>query len=203
MTSIHEKRGYAMRRWRLLVWTRRLLLFAGAASLSYVAYALLSARLYQQRVNTALDQEIQGLAPSADSLSGRAAREGDVLGRIHIPRVRVSVAILQGTRPRTLRLGVGHILGTPLPGESGNAGIAGHRDTWFRNLKDIRAGDDIQIETVAGLSHYQVDWVRVVAPNDTSVLAPSVDSAITLVTCYPFYFVGPAPARFVVHASRL
>jgi sortase A len=185
MTHISEKRMYARR------------------ALAYVAYTLLHARQYQQEANDSLDQEIQGSDRSADSPSGRTAKEGEVLGRIDIPRIGMSVAILQGTTARTLRLGVGHIAGTPLPGEGGNAGIAGHRDTFFRDLKDIRASDEIQIETVAGVSHYKVDWVQIVAPGDTGILAPSTDSSLTLVTCYPFYYVGPAPERFVVHARKL
>jgi sortase A len=100
-------------------------------------------------------------------------------------------------------LGAGHIEGTPLPGEPGNSGVAGHRDTFFRSLKDIRKADQIQIQTATGLLHYEVDWVKVVGPDDTSVLRSSGDeSTLTLVTCYPFYLVGPAPKRFVVHARK-
>jgi sortase A len=196
--GMHSGRG-----WRLLGWVRGFLLIFGVAALSYVAYVLLHSRFYQQQANDALDQEIQAGGRSADSLTGRTVKEGDVLGRISIPRIGITVAILQGTKSKTLQLGVGHIRGTPLPGEGGNVGIAGHRDTWFRNLKDIHTGDDIQIETVAGSSQYKVDWVQIVAPNDMGVLAPSAESAITLVTCYPFYYVGPAPERFVVHARKL
>ena len=102
-----------------------------------------------------------------------------------------------------LRLGAGHIAGTPLPGEPGNSGIAGHRDTFFRELKDIRSNDEIQLQTATGLFRYEVDWVKVVAPDDTSVLAPSTESALTLVTCYPFQFLGSAPQRFVVRAHKV
>jgi sortase A len=101
-----------------------------------------------------------------------------------------------------LRLGAGHIEGTPLPGEAGNSAIAGHRDTFFRELKDVRRDDDIQLQTATGLFHYQVDWAKVVAPDEVSVLAPSTVSSLTLVTCYPFYMVGPATKRFVVRAHR-
>jgi sortase A len=102
-----------------------------------------------------------------------------------------------------LRLGAGHIEGTALPGETGNSGIAGHRDTFFRELKDIQRNDEIQIQTATGLFRYQVDWMRVVEPGDTTVLEPSYkESTVTLVTCYPFYFVGSAPKRVVVRAHR-
>jgi sortase A len=113
------------------------------------------------------------------------------------------VAVLQGTTSQTLRLGVGHIQGTALPGEPGNIGIAGHRDTYFRGLKDIRRDDEIQIQTAIGLDKYKVDWVQITVPSDGSVLAPTTESALTLVTCYPFYYIGAAPKRFVVHAHRL
>ena len=102
-----------------------------------------------------------------------------------------------------LRLGAGHIEGTALPGQPGNIGIAGHRDTFFRELKDIQLNDEIQIQTATGLFRYQVDWMKVVEPSDTTVLEPSDNqTTVTLVTCYPFYFVGSAPKRFVVRAHQ-
>jgi sortase A len=101
-----------------------------------------------------------------------------------------------------LRLGAGHIRGTALPGAPGNSAIAAHRDTFFRALKDVRPNDEIQLQTLTGLFHYEVDWVKVVSPDDISVLTPSTGSTLTLVTCYPFYFVGSAPERFVVRAHQ-
>jgi sortase A len=112
----------------------------------------------------------------------------------------MTVAILEGTTSQALGVGVGHIVGTAFPGKQGNIGIAGHRDTYFRALKNIHIGDEIQIQTATGLSRYKVDKVKIVAPDDIGVLAPSAASAITLVTCYPFHFIGAAPQRFVVHA---
>ena len=203
MTPTAEGNLYATRGRRFLSWTRQLLVLGGLMALTYVAYALFNARLYQQQANDTLDQELQGGGNLADSRLSGQVKEGDLLGRIEIPRIDVSVAILQGTKSETLQLGVGHIQGTPLPGEGGNVGIAGHRDSWFRSLKDIQTGDDIQIETPAGLSQYRVDWVQIVAPGDMGVLASSTEAAVTLVTCYPFYYVGPAPERFVVHARKI
>ena len=108
----------------------------------------------------------------------------------------MSVAVLQGTSSRMLRLGAGHIAGTPLPGDTGNSGIAGHRDTFFRELKDIREKDEIQLQTATEIFHYEVDWVKVVDADDITVLEPSTfGSTLTLVTCYPFYYVGSAPKR--------
>jgi sortase A len=185
-----------------LRWTRRLLFITGIVALGYVGFTLLDAKLYQVSAKRSLESQIRFEKGFHEIGPRRAIKTGDVLGRLDIPRLGLSVAVLQGTGRRMLRLGTGHIEGTPLPGEAGNSGIAGHRDTFFRGLKDIRKNDEIQFQTATGLSRYEVDWAKVVAPDDLSVLAPSTESALTLVTCYPFYFVGPAPKRFVVRASK-
>jgi sortase A len=130
------------------------------------------------------------------------AAEGSVLGRIEIPRVGISALVLEGVSGLTLRRGVGHISGTSLPRLPGNIGLAGHRDTVFRGLKDIRKGDPITLETLDGTYRYVVDWAQVVDPDDVGVLAVSSRPELTLVTCYPFYYVGSAPERFVVRAHR-
>ena len=111
--------------------------------------------------------------------------------------------ILEGTDERTLQRAVGHIAGTALPGQPGNVALAGHRDTFFRGLRNIRANDEITLSTLRGSYRYRVDSTRVVGPEATEVLASSPEGALTLVTCYPFYFVGPAPKRFVVRAHLL
>jgi len=110
--------------------------------------------------------------------------------------------VLEGTSSETLRHGVGHIEGTALPGGPGNIGIAGHRDTYFRGLKDIRANDEIQIQTASGITRYEVDWIQITVPSDVAIVPPATESALTLVTCYPFHFIGAAPERFVVHAHK-
>ena len=185
-----------------LRWMQRFLFIAGTLAISYVALTLVHAKLYQDAAGEALDQQISAQEQHKVSPSRTVAKEGDVLGRIEIPRLGVNVAILEGTTSQTLRLGVGHIESTALPGETGNIGIAGHRDTYFRAVKDIRTNDEIQIQTATGLSRFEVDSVQIVDPGDTGVLAPSAGSAITLVTCYPFHFIGAAPKRFVVHAHK-
>jgi sortase A len=187
---------------RFLRWSQRILFITGIFAFGYVGFTLLDARLYQASAKRSLEDQIQLERKPHEIQPKPAIRPGDVLGRLDIPRLGLSVAVLQGTGPRMLRLGTGHIAGTPLPGEAGNSGIAGHRDTFFRGLKDIRKNDEIQFQTATGLSRYAVDWVKVVAPDDLSVLAPSTESALTLVTCYPFYFVGPAPKRLVVRARK-
>ena len=187
---------------RLLRWIQRLLFITGILLLGCVGFTLLETRLYQVSAKRFLENEIRAEKERPQAQSKPPVRKGDVLGRLDIPRLGMSVAVLQGTSSRVLRLGIGHIAGTPLPGEDGNIGIAGHRDTFFRGLKDIRKNDEIQLQTASGLSRYAVDWAKVVANDDRSVLAPSNESALTLVTCYPFYFVGPAPKRFVVRAHK-
>jgi len=129
--------------------------------------------------------------------------EGDLIGRIKIRRVGVSALILQGVGNKTLRRGVGHVPGTPLPESGGNVGLAGHRDSFFRGLKDIRKDDTIELTTLEGTFKYQVDWTEVVSPEDTGVLADEGAPALTLVTCYPFHYVGSAPQRFIVRAHRI
>jgi sortase A len=187
---------------RLLCWSQRLLLIAGTLALGYVGFTLLDARLYQASAKQSLESQIQEGNEPHEIQPKAAIKPGDVLGRLDIPRLELSVAVLQGTGSRILRRGIGHIDGTPLPGEAGNSGIAGHRDTFFRGLKDIRKNDEIHFQTSTELFRFVVDWAKVVAPDDLSVLAPSTESSLTLVTCYPFYFVGPAPNRFVVRAHR-
>lgn len=187
---------------KLLRCTQRLLFITGILLLGYVGFMLLEARLFQVSAKRSLENQIQLEKERPQTQPQPPVRKGDVLARMDIPRLGISLAVLQGTTSRILRLGAGHIEGTPLPGEPGNIGIAGHRDTFFRGLKDIRQNDEIQMQTATGLAHYQVEWARVVAPDDVSVLAPSSESTLTLVTCYPFYFVGPAPKRFVVRARK-
>ena len=123
------------------------------------------------------------------------------LGVLKISSVGIEVPVLEGTDDLTLNRGAGHIDGTPAPGEEGNIGIAAHRDGFFRGLKDVHLGDYFDLYTEKGNTRYVVDEIRIVPPDDVSVLAPRPKSSVTLVTCYPFYFVGSAPLRYIVHAS--
>lgn len=123
------------------------------------------------------------------------------LGRLQVPRLNMSIMLLEGVDDATLRRGIGHIPGTALPGERGNTAIAGHRDTFFRALREIRKNDQITIQTLEGEYHYVVDSIIVVNPEYVKVLGDSGRPVLTLVTCYPFQLVGPAPKRFVVQAS--
>ena len=134
------------------------------------------------------------------SLSASFAPPLAVLG---IPKIGLRVAILEGTDDLTLNRGIGHIEGTPRPGDAGNSGVAGHRDGFFRGLKDVRAGDRLELETARGTEEYRIETISIVRPEDVSVLDPAPGYVLTLVSCYPFYFVGDAPQRYIVRAIRV
>lgn len=126
-----------------------------------------------------------------------------MLSRLEIPRIDLSVMVADGVATRALRLGAGHIPGTAYPNEVGNVGIAAHRDTFFRALRGIRRSDQIRLTTLEGSYRYIVDWTAVVEPTDRAVLAGSAEPVLTLVTCYPFNYIGAAPKRFIVRARRV
>ncbi|MGE5236767.1 MAG: class D sortase [Acidobacteriota bacterium] len=159
-------------------------------------------------VSQALDKArlarmVQASAANVSNRGASAPSHGALLGRVDIPAVDVSTVILEGTEARWLAQAAGHVPNTALPGTEGNAVIAGHRDSFFRGLRNIRVGDEITIRTPALTRTYIVDSTEVVDPRDTTVLASRGGPELTLVTCYPFTYVGPAPKRFVVHALGL
>jgi len=203
MTLITEQELFTRSGQRFIRWTRGILLLTGFLALSCSVLTLLNARLIQKAAALTLERQIQAEEQHKGTISMGSFNEGDVLGKLEIPRIGLSVVVFQGTTSKTLRHGAGHIINSALPGETGNIGIAGHRDTYFRTLKDARPNDEIRIQTTTGLSRYEVDWIQIVAPEDTDILAPSSESTITLITCYPFYFIGAAPERFVVHAHKI
>lgn len=127
--------------------------------------------------------------------------EGSLVGRIEIPRLNVSAVVFEGTTEGTLARGVGHLRGSSGPGERGNVVLAGHRDTFFRELRGIREGDEVTVRGPTGEFHYQVDSTAIVNPDQTEVLKPGRAATLTLITCYPFRYIGSAPQRFIVRAS--
>lgn len=129
-------------------------------------------------------------------------RQGDPIGRIEIPRLNVSAMVLEGAAPKILRVAVGHINGTALPGGRGNVALAAHRDTLFRPLQAVKPGDRIFMTTSYGKYRYVVDSTEIVNPTDVRVLRPTPDPQLTLVACYPFTYIGAAPKRFIVHARQ-
>lgn len=123
------------------------------------------------------------------------------LAVLSIPRLKLEVPVFNGTDDLTLNRGAGRVAGTALPGRAGNIAIAAHRDGFFRSLKDLRLGDQVALQSESGNYIYRADNISIVEPSDTTVLKPGASSSLTLITCYPFYFVGSAPQRYIVHAS--
>jgi sortase A len=157
--------------------------------------------MFQRRESMNLDRLLRDRRVASEGAPD-AASEG-LIGRLEIPRLRLSVMVFEGIDKTTFRRAAGHIPGTALPGQPGNVGLSGHRDTFFRPLKDLRIKDEVQIATLRGNFKYEVESLRVVEPEDVGVLAASADNVLTLVTCYPFYYVGPAPQRWIVRARQV
>lgn len=151
--------------------------------------------------NDANDTDIANKKPAPPPVE---VKDGELIGRIQVQRLGVSAILMEGVGKKTLRRGAGHIPDTAMPSEeAGNVGIAAHRDSFFRGLKDIQEDDTVELTTLAGTFRYKVEWTKIVKPDDVSVLAPTDEAALTLVTCYPFYYVGSAPDRFIVRARRV
>jgi sortase A len=180
---------------RILRWTERALLGFALALLAYAGFTMADSWMFQRQAHRNLERLIS-------HETAAAVQTGGLIGRIDVERLAVSVVLLEGSDERVLARAAGHIAGTALPGEAGNVGIAGHRDTFFRPLRNIRPNDVIRVTTPRGEFRYRVVSTRVVAPGQVSVLDSDGSDSLTLVTCYPFYFVGSAPHRFVVRAER-
>ena len=203
------------------LWTQSILIGTGILVLGYCSFMLVDAQVFQAyegwRFQTAvprqLPQEVPQLIPSALSPAILATNRRNLewagivggkgpLGRLEISSVGLTVMVFEGTEERTLRRAVGHIPGTALPGQSGNVAIAGHRDTFFRALRKIHENDLIELTTLSGSYRYRVNFTKVVEPSNIDVLRDSDNSTLTLVTCYPFQYIGAAPERFVVRALQ-
>ena len=198
---------------RMLKWGQRGFFACAILLLGYTAFALVDAWTFQRRESRELDRLLrnrqvasqgtpQAASPTAPRSAPAAAPDG-LIGRIEIPRLLLSAVVVEGVGKTTLRRAVGHIPGTALPGQAGNIGLAGHRDTFFRPLKDLKIKDQVQLSTLAGNFNYEVESLRVVDPDNVGVLASSGENVLTLVTCYPFYYVGPAPKRWIVRAKQV
>jgi sortase A len=186
-------------------WLERLLLLIAAGCLGYYVYVYAEARLYQSFEDREIDTILASGTSPTITTGPRAPRpapaNGSTIGRIEIPRLGVSAVIRAGSDARTLGLAVGYIPGTALPGENGNVGLAGHRDTFFRKLRDINPDDEIRLTTREGVFSYFVQRTNIVQPNDVWVLDATSSPVLTLVTCYPFSYIGSAPQRFIVRAA--
>lgn len=178
-----------------------LLLFSGVAVLGYAGFQY-GAMFFEQRHLQELWREQQEVRPAAPHLTPVAMRE-ESLTRIRIPSIQVSAVIVEGTDVFSMLIGPGHLAGTPQPGEAGNAVVSAHRDTFFRNIMKLKEGDHILVERQGRTYTYAVAGFRIVKPADTSVTAPTRDNRLTLVTCDPAYYLGPAPRRLVVVSKLL
>lgn len=192
---------------RILRWIERALVALGSVCLVWVGAISLHALTHQAEQHARLVQlstSSGNLALAGSRDAGRAASEEHVpIGRLEIPRIGLSAVVMEGDDEHTLNVAVGHLPDTPLPWQEGNAALAGHRDTFFRPLRRLRDGDDIRLVTPRGTFRYRATRQVVVEPDELWVLDPSPAAALTLITCYPFDFVGPARQRFVVHAERI
>src|SRR5215472_15708733 len=180
----------------------KLLFFIGIACLLLYGFFIVEAHMQQAKLASELYRPLPATATAPDSRTAAPApaprrhlNEGDLFGRLEIPRLNLSVMVMEGDGAGVLRLGAGHVPGTQMC-------IAAHRDTFFRALKDIHVNDTIRITTPEGTTEYRVLSTKIVPPSDTSVLDAKDDSTLTLVTCYPFYYIGPAPKRFIVQAKK-
>jgi sortase A len=201
---------------QILKWTQRALFAGGILLLGYCGFVLVDAWIFQRRASQELDRQLRAQraeghrgrpqpqpAAGTAAKSARAPTADGLIGRVTIQRVLLSVVVVEGVTKTALRRAAGHIPGTALPGEAGNVGVAGHRDTFFRPLKDLRIKDEIRFSTIKGNFKYEVESLTVVDPDDVGVLTPSGGNVLTMVTCYPFYYAGPAPKRWIVRARQV
>jgi sortase A len=180
-----------------------ILLLAGSAALLWCLTVLAGAALFNWYQSRRLDRAHLRHEHGAVSVLPRPAPKlHDVVGRLEIPRLHVSAIVLEGDDESTLRYGAGHVPGTALPGQAGNMAIAGHRDTFFRPLRRIHPKDRVAFTTPDGSYDYTVESTEIVGPDDVRVLNASHSPELTLITCYPFTYIGEAPERFIVHARR-
>lgn len=217
---------------RFLMGLEYFFLLLGLVALDCYIWVNTSSTLYQAYEDWAFDQNLRGLTPTVGGfvkdefsfwsgagrtqpgVSTQPERElpsgppreigpSMVIGRLEIPRLGVAAMVREGADESTLRRAVGHIPGTALPGGAGNVALAAHRDTFFRALRNIRKDDSIDVQTEYGTYRYLVQTTKIVSPRDVSVLKASNTDTLTLVTCYPFYYIGSAPKRFIVRATQV
>jgi sortase A len=187
----------------------KFLIVFGMACILFYATVTIQAALYQRKAKADLDRMISahatGVASPAIGTTPIIARPlipGELIGRVDVPRLKLSAAVAEGDDDTTLGKAVGHLPDTPLPWQRrGNVALAAHRDGLFRALKDIRMDDEIRLVTPRGDYSYRVRRTHIVDPKDVWVVAPTVRPTVTLITCYPFSFVGHAPKRFIVQAE--
>ncbi|PWU11138.1 MAG: hypothetical protein C5B51_03230 [Terriglobia bacterium] len=194
-----------MRKSRVLNCLGGALIIGGAGSLGLYIWMQHAANRAQQDAQDWLNRTttVQHTIPNAPNPPHRRLHHGDVVGRLTIPRLHLSVMVFEGDDSAILKRGAGRIPATSLPRDNGNLGIAAHRDTYFRPLRLIHPHDVIEFTTPEGISRYTVTDTEIVRPSDIQVLAKAPGRDLTLVTCYPFYYFGSAPKRWIVHAKKI
>jgi len=190
----------------MLLWAQRGLIALGLCLAAWCAAILVEARFHQaaappQPPLTVTQTVLPGDSGDAKAATPPVPAAGTRLGRLEAPSVKLSTVVLEGSDDGTLSHGSGHIEDTPFPGQPGNVGIAGHRDTTFRALRHIHVGDALEYKTADRLYRYRISKTLIVGPDDVYVLDPTPQPALTLVTCYPFEFIGHAPKRFIIRAD--
>ena len=178
-----------------------LLIAAGAVLVYQGARVYLQSKLGQTEAQRQFVEHSSGEPAETESGVAAPPQDGEAIAKLTIPRLDTELYVVEGDDDKDLRLGPGHLPGTAMPGADGNCVIAGHRDTHFRVLKDLKKGDEIILETSHGDFRYRVEDTRVVPPTNTKPLLPTSDAELHLITCYPFYYIGSAPKRFVVQAE--
>ena len=190
----------AARPWRLNAYISRVgsyfFLVVGLLALGYSAYVVGDAHAYQAYEQSKFE-DASIIEPPTPLV------EGGVVGEIQVPRLQLKAIVVQGDSHTILRRAVGHIPETALPGAPGNVVLAGHRDTFFRPLRNIRVGDAITLQTSDGAFQYLVESTEVVPASAVEVLKATNGRTLTLITCYPFDYIGPAPNRYVVRAREI
>lgn len=177
-------------------------LFSGSY-LERVLFQIYESRDFDRTLGSSVSAAAASHAKIATASGVRRPSPAGLIGRLSVPRLHLSAMVREGIDGKTLRLAIGHIPRMALPGQAGNVGVAGHRDTFFRGLKDLRTQDEIQFSTLNGDFKYVVESLIVVEPDNVAALAPSSENVLTMVTCYPFFYVGTAPKRFVVRARQV
>ncbi len=205
---------------RVVKLTANLLILAGIASLLVFAWAMLDGAFYQYTQKLQFETEVAGGDPRIakeisvpgarpqpisafhlmPSLSKLVKRDPLLIGKLEAPRIGLNVMVREGVDEGTLRLAAGHLPSTALPGEPGNLVILGHRDTFFRSLRELEQGDVVTVSTAQGHFAYEIESIQVVEPDGIDLTAPNSEAVATFITCFPFNYVGPAPRRFLARA---
>ena len=188
-----------------VLWLQFLLWSVGVVLLGYCTYQWVRATYDQRAGSAAVDRMLvdQMMNQGEPVPAPFTLHEGDLVGRLEIPRLETKAVIFEGTTNETLARGAGHYSKSAVPGEKGNVVLAGHRDSFFRSLQDIHEGDEVSLTTAQGRFRYIIDSTTVVNPDAVEVLRPTRGATLTLITCYPFRFIGNAPQRYIVRGRKV